>query len=167
MDDFNFKVKEITVSPDYGEFVIEPLQPGYGHTCNQSKLIRVKGQLSKMTDTEKVVEYMNKLDHPLKAEIDALRVIIKNANIKLSERIKWNAPSYFYIADMAAFNLRATKYVQIIFIFPKGLINDNAGLLEGDWKDRREARFYNLEDVKSKKSAVEEVVNAWVKLIDE
>lgn len=36
MDDFNFKVKEVTVSPDYGEFAIEPLQPGYGHTMGNA-----------------------------------------------------------------------------------------------------------------------------------
>jgi len=36
MDDFSFKVKEITSSPDYGEFVIEPLQPGYGHTMGNA-----------------------------------------------------------------------------------------------------------------------------------
>lgn len=36
MDDFNFNVKEITSSPDYGEFIIEPLQPGYGHTMGNA-----------------------------------------------------------------------------------------------------------------------------------
>lgn len=36
MDDFNFKVKEVTISPDYGEFIIEPLQPGYGHTMGNA-----------------------------------------------------------------------------------------------------------------------------------
>ncbi len=36
MDDFKFTVKEVTVSPDYGEFVIEPLQPGYGHTMGNA-----------------------------------------------------------------------------------------------------------------------------------
>lgn len=36
MDDFNFKVKEITISPDYGEFAIEPLEPGYGHTMGNA-----------------------------------------------------------------------------------------------------------------------------------
>jgi DNA-directed RNA polymerase subunit alpha len=36
MDDFDFKIKEITASPDYGEFVIEPLQPGYGHTMGNA-----------------------------------------------------------------------------------------------------------------------------------
>lgn len=36
MDDLNFKVKEITLSPDFGEFVIEPLEPGYGHTMGNA-----------------------------------------------------------------------------------------------------------------------------------
>lgn len=36
MDELNFKVKEVTESPDYGEFVIEPLHPGYGHTIGNA-----------------------------------------------------------------------------------------------------------------------------------
>ena len=28
----NFKVTEVTSTQDFGEFVIEPLEPGYGHT---------------------------------------------------------------------------------------------------------------------------------------
>jgi len=36
MDEINFKVKEITLAPDFGEFVIEPLEPGYGHTIGNA-----------------------------------------------------------------------------------------------------------------------------------
>jgi DNA-directed RNA polymerase subunit alpha len=36
MDDFSFKVKEITSSEDFGEFAIEPLEPGYGHTMGNA-----------------------------------------------------------------------------------------------------------------------------------
>lgn len=36
MDELTFKVKEITSSPDFGEFVIEPLDPGYGHTMGNA-----------------------------------------------------------------------------------------------------------------------------------
>ncbi len=49
---------------------------------------------SKKTDETLVAEYMQNLEHPLKAEIEALRQIIKAANPAISERIKWNAPSY-------------------------------------------------------------------------
>lgn len=36
MDELTFKVKDITLSPDFGEFAIEPLEPGYGHTIGNS-----------------------------------------------------------------------------------------------------------------------------------
>lgn len=36
MDELTFKVKEVTLSPDFGEFVIEPLEPGYGHTMGNA-----------------------------------------------------------------------------------------------------------------------------------
>lgn len=36
MDQLNFKVKEITVTDDYGEFAIEPLSPGYGYTIGNA-----------------------------------------------------------------------------------------------------------------------------------
>jgi DNA-directed RNA polymerase subunit alpha len=36
MDEIIFKVKEISGTSDFGEFVIEPLDPGYGHTLGNS-----------------------------------------------------------------------------------------------------------------------------------
>ncbi len=32
----SFKIKEVNVTDDYGEFIIEPLEPGYGHTLGQA-----------------------------------------------------------------------------------------------------------------------------------
>ncbi|AFD08685.1 protein of unknown function (DU1801) [Solitalea canadensis DSM 3403] len=123
--------------------------------------------MPKVTDKEKVEDYMQKLEHPFIAEINALRSIIVNANSKLSERIKWNAPSYYYINDMAAFNLRAKGYVQLIFVFYNGdMIQESMGLLEGKWVDRREARFYSMDDVIAKSKALEKVVNDWVALVE-
>lgn len=109
--------------------------------------------------------YMEKLDHPYKCEIESLRNIILNANTKLQERIKWNAPSYYYVKDLAAFNLRAKGYVQLIFIFYDGNMIEDASLLQGTWKDRREARFYSLADIASKKTALEQFINNWVALM--
>lgn len=36
MADPNFKVKEVKAEDTYGEFIIEPLEPGYGHTLGNS-----------------------------------------------------------------------------------------------------------------------------------
>ena len=36
MEEHVFKVKEISSTPDFGEFAVEPLEPGYGHTMGNS-----------------------------------------------------------------------------------------------------------------------------------
>ncbi len=125
--------------------------------------MRSKEQMPK---ADQVNDYMEKLEHPFKQEIERLRHIILNANPKLQERIKWNSPSFYYIKDLAAFNLRANGYVQIIFIFYDGKMIEDSSLLQGNWKDRREARFYSMIDIEEKQVALEQFVNNWIKLIE-
>ncbi len=120
----------------------------------------------KAGDTAEVTALMMALEHPLKTEVEALRTIIRQTNPKLNERVKWNAPSYFYKADMAAFNLHSKQFVQLILLFPKGLIADNSGLLLGDWKDKREVRFQDMKDIEAKQAALVRVINAWVRQMD-
>ena len=110
---------------------------------------------------------MAALDHPLKSEVEALRSIIKLAGPDLGERWKWNAPSYHLGKyDMAAFNLHQKAFVQLVLVFPAGLmIGDRRGLLEGDYKDRRVARFDSLADVEVKRPTLEAVVREWVGLV--
>lgn len=121
----------------------------------------------KLTATEQVDALMAALDHPLKPEIEVLRTIIKAAWPGLGERVKWNAPSYHLGKDdMAAFNLRQAGFVQLVLVFPAGLmIEDRRGLLEGDYKDRRLVRFDSMADVEAKRPALEAVVREWVALV--
>ncbi len=121
----------------------------------------------KLTAAEQVEALMAALDHSRKAEIEALRAIIKAAGPELAERVKWNAPSYYLGKhDTAAFNLRQTGFVQLVLVFPGGLmIEDRRGLLEGDYKDRRLLRFDSMADVERKRSVPEAVVREWVTLV--
>ena len=36
MEEINFNIKEITATQDFGEFAIEPLEPGFGHTLGNA-----------------------------------------------------------------------------------------------------------------------------------
>ncbi len=77
-----------------------------------------KTSVVKLTDEEKVAQYMEALDHPLKKEVEAVRSIIKKANPKLNERIKWNAPSYYYTDDILTFGpLRSEKVERVCLFF--------------------------------------------------
>jgi hypothetical protein len=108
---------------------------------------------------------MRDIDHPFKAEIEAVRSIILAASDKIAERIKWNAPSFYYKEDLGAFNPRASEYAHLILLFPGGAgMDDHSSLLEGNHKDRREAKFHSLDDVKAKKPALEKLVKQWVAL---
>lgn len=118
--------------------------------------------------TAAVDEFMARLKHPLKAEAAALRAIIKAANPKLGERVKWNAPSFFYKRDLLAFNLYRQDMVRLVFVFYGGtMIHDRQGLLEGEYGDRRLATFRDMADVRAKQAALVEVVNEWVTLMDQ
>lgn len=112
-----------------------------------------------------VDEYMEKLDNPLKAEMEQVRVIILSASEKVTEDIKWSAPSFYYKDNICTFNPRAKKFVNLTF--HKGaLINDKTGLLEGDAKEARVARFENMGDIANKKNDLISVINEWVIMMD-
>ena len=123
--------------------------------------------IKKEQHSTNVDAFMQALNHPLKSEITAVRSIILHANDKIAERVKWNSPSFYYKEDFAAIHLRQQKFVHLVLVFPKGLVEDKTGLLEGNYKDRRMAYFYNMADIEAKKSTLEKVVDDWVTLMDQ
>jgi len=51
--------------------------------------------------------------------------------------------------------------------FHKGAtIKDNGGLLEGDGKESRVARFVDLNDIEKKKEVLQEVIREWIRMQD-
>lgn len=117
------------------------------------------------TDAEKVMAYLQQLDHPLKPEIEQLRTIVKSAHPQISERIKWNAPSYYTSADLLTFNLRPTQHVHLVFHHP-AIVQIQSPLLEGDYKDRRMAYFANMEAVLAHQPELERIVKEYVSLVE-
>jgi uncharacterized protein YdhG (YjbR/CyaY superfamily) len=117
-------------------------------------------------NTEVVNEFIAKLDHPFKAEVQAVRDIIKGVNKNITEEIKWNAPSFSYKDYIATFNLRANNRVHLVFHNPE-IAKINSEILEGNYPDRRMVYFTDMQDVKAKKAALEQVVKELVQLMDE
>ncbi|HSF46597.1 MAG TPA: DUF1801 domain-containing protein, partial [Chitinophagaceae bacterium] len=54
---------------------------------------------STSTDLKSVDGFIRKLDHPLKDVVVKLRSIILDTDPKLTEQVKWNAPSFCYNGD--------------------------------------------------------------------
>ena len=119
-------------------------------------------QSKAQTDFEKVSEYMDNLQHPLKQEIESVRKIIKASHPGISERIKWNAPSYYFREDMVTFHLRELKKVHLVFHHP-AIVKINSPYLEGDYKDRRMMYFKDKSELKDRKKELERIMQELVK----
>jgi hypothetical protein len=130
-----------------------------------------------MKDKQKqVADFLEKLDHPLKPEIEEVRKIIRQADGSLTEHIKWNAPSFCHNGDdRITFNLQGKGFFRLIFHCgakvkankpQTRLFADTTGLLDWQDTDRAVAKFTDMQDVEAKKEALMKTIQTWVKLTD-
>jgi uncharacterized protein YdhG (YjbR/CyaY superfamily) len=123
-----------------------------------------KKKASPVSRTDKVDEFMETLDHPYKAEVQAIRDIIKGVNKHITEEIKWKAPSFSCNSEyLVTFNLRDLTRIHLVFHNPM-ISKVKSKLLEGDYTDRRMAYFTDMRDIEMKKSVLEKALKDLVKL---
>ena len=134
--------------------------------------------LTKSSEREKVDAYMQGLMHPLADVAEALRNIILSTDPDIGEEIKWNAPAFFYSGEMKPFDPKKYKRHLAVFnlhrkdcirlVFPSGSrVDDNWGLLEGDYADgRRLALFHDVQEVIPKKTPLQSVIREWLQTLE-
>lgn len=122
-----------------------------------------------MNHPEAVEDFLNRLEHPLKAAIQALRVVILEADPRIKEEIKWNAPSFFVQAHFATFKLRPLETVQVVLHTgvkvkdnPKLEITDDAGLLKWVTKDRCLVTFSSLDHINRYRASFKTILKEWL-----
>jgi hypothetical protein len=116
--------------------------------------------------------FMETLDHPRKAEAQALRDIIRAAAPGMPESLKWNAPSYMHGGEhVLTFNFSDKKSVRLVFhCGPRRketpgappIMADTSGLLEWASDIRAIATFRNADDVARARDVLPELVTDWV-----
>jgi len=117
--------------------------------------------------SEEVDAFLDGLKHPFKAEVQAIRDIVKGIHEGITEQIKWNAPSFSYRGgDIATFNLHAKGRVHLVFHHP-AIAKVQSDILEGNYSNRRMVYFADSKDVKGKRKSLERALTQLLKLIDE
>lgn len=118
-----------------------------------------------MNRNPEVDQYLTEKAHPLEAEIQRVREIILNVHPDIKETIKWKSPTFMYKGNMASYFMNAKKHVSLMF--HKGaFIQDGSGLLQGDGKEGRTAKFANMEEIEDRKADLEAVVREWMRMKD-
>ncbi|KQV96142.1 DUF1801 domain-containing protein [Pelomonas sp. Root1237] len=122
--------------------------------------------------TAAVDQFMATLDHPFKAEIEALRQALLALDPSIAEGIKWNAPSWRTSEYFATTHLRSKTGLGLILHLgakarelPEGglQITDPAGLLKWLGKDRAQVEFTSAVDFTAKLPALQAVLKGWIR----
>jgi len=118
-----------------------------------------------------VTAFLDRMDHPLREEIERLRGIILGAGTGLSEGIKWNGPNYsIHGEDRITLKLHPPWAIQIIFHRgAKVKEQPNERLLGEDypflaWKgnDRAVATFKSMDEIERHAGRIGEAVTKWI-----
>ncbi len=121
-----------------------------------------------------VKEFFAALEHPLKPALRAVCTTILGAESRVSEGIKWNAPS-FHVGEEQYFataniHTRGREGATVLVVLHRGAkakagrvaVNDPAGLIEWLSPDRGAIRFSSAADVRTKRPALAAIVRQWI-----
>lgn len=127
--------------------------------------------MPKPSKTPSVADYLAKLEHPRRAEIDQLRELIQGLDSSLQESIKWNAPSFeFQTEHVITFRLQPGNRVQLVLHTgakkrPEPLkleILDPEKLLEWAAPDRALITVQNQADLDVKSQRIKQLLSQWL-----
>ena len=123
--------------------------------------------MARAKKSESVDEALSNLAHPLEAEVQIVRAIIKGVNDAIDEEWKWNAPSFSYKGSyLVTFNLWEKERIHLVFHNPE-IVNIDSPLLEGDYPTRRMAYLRDLDDIEANKTELVRVLEELVRLTDQ
>jgi len=110
------------------------------------------------------------LAHPQDPAIQRLRAVIRAADARIGEDIKWNAPSFHVEGHhFATMQLRKTDRVLLVLhlgagkrALPKGAIADPDGQLTWLGADRATLSFTEADEVDARAMAVQALLRQWI-----
>ena len=114
-----------------------------------------------MTTSPEVDAWFDRYDNPQRDLVDAVRRVILEADDRVTETVKWQAPTFMYRGNIASFYPKSRAHVSLMFHTGASL-PDPHGLLEGEGDVSRVAKFVDAEDLDQKTPALQELIRAWI-----
>jgi hypothetical protein len=124
-----------------------------------------------MAPATDVDAFLAELRHPLKPGVERLRAAILASDDRISEHVKWNAPSFRFAGeDRVTFRLQPGDRLQLVL--HRGVrkrddvaefrFADPSGRVEWAAPDRGVLTFRDLEDVEARTPEVVRLVGRWL-----
>ena len=111
------------------------------------------------------------LDHPMKPELERLRALVLAADPAITERVKWNGPSFCWNGDdRIAANVRGNNAVMLVFhrgVAVKDaagfVFEDPTGLMKWAAPDRAVVTFKAMAEIEARAGEIAELVRRWMR----
>lgn len=104
--------------------------------------------------------WLDAYDNPMKPLVIATRALILDADSRVTEAIKWQAPTFIYKGNIASFFPKAKQHASLMF--HKGAeISGDFPHLVGDGKEARSFKIMTLDDLEEKADELTKIIAAW------
>ncbi len=110
--------------------------------------------------TADVDVWMDAYDNPMKPVVAAMRAVILDADPRVEEAIKWQAPTFIYKGNIASFFPKSKKHASLMFHKGAEIAGDFPNLV-GDGKEARSFKVSDLDDLKQKRDELQAIIQAW------
>jgi hypothetical protein len=109
--------------------------------------------------------WFDRYENPQRELVLAVREAILDADERVTETIKWKAPTFVYKGNIASFYPKTRTHASLMF--HRGAeLDDPDGLLEGEGDVSRVARFLDADDLRAKTEALQRLIRQWIALRD-
>ncbi|MFZ1680551.1 MAG: DUF1801 domain-containing protein [Rhizobiaceae bacterium] len=112
-----------------------------------------------------VDRWLDSYDNPMKPVVAAMRDVILDADPRIGEAIKWQAPTFTYKGNIASFFPKAKKHASLMFHKGAEIPGDFPNLV-GDGQEARSFKVNDLADLELRKDELAMIVRAWCALRD-
>lgn len=118
-----------------------------------------------MNKNPEVDVWLDKYDNPMKPVVSAIRDLALTTDNRITEAVKWQAPTFIYKGNIASFFPKAKKHASLMF--HKGAeISGEFPNLQGDGKEARSFKVTDLEDLETKEAELRSIFIAWCDMKD-
>ena len=104
--------------------------------------------------------WLDAYDNPMKPVVAAIREVILATDPRITEAIKWQAPTFIYKGNIASFFPNAKKHASLMFHKGADIPGDFPNLT-GDGKEARSFKVTDLDDLQSKTPELQSIIRSW------
>ena len=104
--------------------------------------------------------WFSRYDNPMKDVVQRVREIVLDADPRIDECIKWQAPTFTYKGNIASFYPKSRQHASLMFHLG-AKIPGSYPRLEGTGDTSRVMKVSDLDDAEAARPELELIVRAW------